>query len=84
MAATVPLATDVVCLHVPHTYVGSGPEPRMRTLARLHREGRLVMVLGMPPGLLPLRCLWLFIFRDAGTRERLWRGDQTLWFHPSA
>ena len=61
----------VACVHVPGHYLFSGVGPRYAYLRRLQREGRLVVLDGVPRGVLGWRCAWLLIFSSAAARSAL-------------
>lgn len=64
-------ARVVVCVHVPGHYVSSGVEPRHQYLRQLQREGRLLVLFGLPRAATGWRCAWLVIFRSAALKRQL-------------
>jgi transposase InsO family protein len=55
-------AEMVVCCHVPGHFLTDAHPARAAWLARLHRQGRMHVVMGLPRGVMGRRCLWLLIF----------------------
>jgi len=66
-------AQTVVCLHVPGHYVSSGVMPRYAYLQELQRQGRLVVLFGVPRAAMGWRCAWLVVFRNAAVKRALLR-----------
>jgi hypothetical protein len=66
-------ARTVVCLHVPGHYVSSGVMPRYAYLQELQRQGRLVVLFGVPRAAMGWRCAWLVVFRNAAVKRALLR-----------
>jgi hypothetical protein len=70
-----PLLVDaarvVACVHVPGHYLSSGPLPRFAYLQSLQRQGRLLILYGLPRGPTGWRCAWLVVFRSAAIKRAL-------------
>ena len=64
-------ARSVVCVHVPGHYIASGVGPRYAYLQQLQRQGRLVVLFGVPRGVLGWRCAWLLIFKSPALKRAL-------------
>jgi hypothetical protein len=68
-------AEEVACVHVPPNYIHDAPPRRREYLKNLMRNNRLCMLQCRHPGAVGKHCLWLIIFKDRDTGERLARTD---------
>jgi hypothetical protein len=70
----VPLAVHfvrhVACIHVPGHYLTDAHTARRVYLQKLHLDGRLAVIMGLEPGPLGRRCIWLLIFKTRGDMNR--------------
>jgi hypothetical protein len=68
-------AEDVACVHVPPNYIHDAPPRRKAFLKGLMRDNRLCILQCKHPGAVGKHCLWLIIFKDHDTCERLARTE---------
>jgi hypothetical protein len=64
-------ARVVACIHVPGHYISNGVEPRHAYLRQLQREGRLLVLFGLPRAATGWRCAWLIVFKSAAVKQRI-------------
>jgi hypothetical protein len=60
-----------VCIRVPWNYLHEAPQKRKRWLGRLHKEGRVVWLRGLPPTASGRSHTWLLVFKDDAVRRRM-------------
>jgi hypothetical protein len=66
-------AENVVCCHVPSTYITAPVAARLAWLKALHSEGRLLHIVGLPsqPSTMESPGLWLCVFPSRERRDAL-------------
>ena len=69
-------AQYVVCCHVPGHYVSNPTVPRQLWFAELQRQGRLLILLGLPRGAMGMRCAWVVVFRSAAVMRSMVRPER--------
>jgi hypothetical protein len=64
-------AEHAVCCHVPSTYITAPVTARLAWLKALHREGRLLHIVGLPsqPSTMESPGLWLCVFKSRECRD---------------